>query len=136
MPTITLHIAPEVVSRLLEADAGPVNLTVNLAEGGSAGTLSEPPVVPTGPLAPLLTSGLLKPGTQLRLEQKRASRTANATVLANGSIMVEGKSRAYSSPSKAASAVTGSQANGWVMWQLPDGRTLDKLRDELEDRDE
>ncbi|WP_240776859.1 DUF4357 domain-containing protein [Nonomuraea basaltis] len=131
-----ISVTMNVYSRLLESDAGPINLAINLSDEGSAGDLTEPPVVPTGPLAPLLISGLLKPGTQLRLEQKRASRAANATVLANGSIMVEGKSRAYSSPSKAASAVTGSQANGWVMWQLPDGRTLDKLRDELENGDE
>jgi Domain of unknown function (DUF4357) len=43
---------------------------------------------------------------------------------------------AYKSPAKAASAVTGSQANGWVMWRLSDGRTLDDLRDELKERGE
>ncbi|WP_170990790.1 DUF4357 domain-containing protein [Herbidospora galbida] len=90
-------------------------------------------MTPIGPLAGLLTSGLLEPGTRLRLVQTRANRSANATVLANGSITVEGKSRAYSSPSKAASAVTGTPANGWVLWRVPDGRTLDELRDELED---
>ncbi|WP_214104502.1 DUF4357 domain-containing protein [Acrocarpospora catenulata] len=134
MPTITIHLAPEVISRLTTPDAGPIEVTISLTE--TTALIQEPPVVPAGPLAGLLTSGLLKAGTPLRLVQTRANRSANATVLANGSILVEGKTRAYSSPSKAASAVTGTPANGWVLWRVPDGRTLDDLRDQLEEGDQ
>ncbi|WP_424529244.1 hypothetical protein ACOZ38_06655 [Sphaerisporangium viridialbum] len=85
MPTVTIHISPEVLSRLTAADAGPVEIVVTLATE-TANDIKEVPVVPSGPLAGLLTSGLLKPGTPLRLVQTRANRSANATVLGNGSI--------------------------------------------------
>ena len=135
MPTITIHISPEVISRLTATDVGHLEVSVDLAPD-TANKQRERPVVPTGPLAGLMMSGLLKPETPLHLFQARANRSANATVLANGSIAVEGKSRAYSSPSKAASAVTGTPANGWALWRVPDGRTLADLRDELEDSNE
>ncbi|MFF5231877.1 DUF4357 domain-containing protein [Dactylosporangium sp. NPDC000521] len=42
----------------------------------------------------------------------------------------------FTSPSKAATAVTGSQINGWTSWHREsDGRTLDQLREDLDAAD-
>ncbi|MFE5549906.1 DUF4357 domain-containing protein [Streptomyces sp. NPDC056534] len=47
---------------------------------------------------------------------------------AEGRLIVEGHPTPYTSPSKAASAVTQSTVNGWTLWRTADGRTLDALR--------
>ncbi|WP_399200199.1 DUF4357 domain-containing protein [Streptomyces sp. WAC 06725] len=46
--------------------------------------------------------------------------------------MVEGQASPFASPSKAASAVTGTASNGWPLWRTADGRTLDVLRQQLQ----
>ncbi len=59
-------------------------------------------------------------------------------VQSDGSLKMEGRSAPYWSPSKAAVVVTGSSVNGWTLWRTDDGRTLDDLRnllDEELDRD-
>jgi hypothetical protein len=78
-----------------------------------------------------MSNGRLAAGDRLAFTQPRANRMAYATVRADGGLEVEGKTGVYWSPSKAAAAITGSQANGWILWRrADDGRTLDELRTE------
>ncbi|MEU7259631.1 DUF4357 domain-containing protein [Streptomyces rimosus] len=50
----------------------------------------------------------------------------------DGRLIVEGQASPFASPSKAASAVTGTASNGWPLWRTADGRTLDVLRQQLQ----
>ncbi|MEU3602277.1 DUF4357 domain-containing protein [Streptomyces sp. NPDC006798] len=136
MPTVSLSFDKSVIAKLVAA--GPdetVHLTLSLdvtsgtaqpAGAGSAGA-----VAPQGPLAELLREGLLTAGDVLSFRQQRAGREAVATVASDGRLVVEGHAMPYASPSKAASAVTGSPANGWLMWRTADGCALTDLRDRL-----
>ncbi|MFD7958678.1 DUF4357 domain-containing protein [Streptomyces ardesiacus] len=134
MPTVVLHLPHDLLARLASAGAdGTVELTLDIRTGEPA--LTEESPLPTGPLAPLLRAGLLTSGTRLHLHQPRANRSATATVHADGTLTVEGKLTPFRSPSKAAFAVTQSQSNGWLTWRLADGRTLDDLRNELEQKE-
>ncbi|WP_316782915.1 DUF4357 domain-containing protein [Streptomyces sasae] len=134
---MSLHFDSSLVARL--AAAGPdetVHITLSLdvapsdehnggaSEGGRA-------VAPQGPLAELILKGLLKAGDILSFQQPRAGREAVATVTADGRLIVEGKAMPFTSPSKAASAVTGTASNGWAMWRTATGQTLDALRTQL-----
>ncbi|WP_260476209.1 DUF4357 domain-containing protein [Streptomyces sp. WAC 06783] len=47
-------------------------------------------------------------------------------------MIVEGQASPFASPSKAASAVTGTASNGWTLWRTADGRVLDVLRRQLQ----
>jgi hypothetical protein len=64
-------------------------------------------------LVDLLTAGVLEPGARLYPRPKKFASTL-ATVLPNGSIEVDGI--AYTAPSGAVRAVTGSFSNGWSFW--------------------
>ena len=136
MPTVHITFDSDVIDSITAAGPdGSVSLTINVSAA-----LTKPPtpsassVTPRGPLAPLLLAGRLHPGDRLRFEQSRAGRTAYATVRADGKLKVDGKSSTYPSPSRAASAVTGSQINGWTLWRLEkNGRTLAELRDLLDE---
>ncbi|GHB32521.1 DUF4357 domain-containing protein [Streptomyces chryseus] len=138
MPTVSLHFDSSLVARL--AAAGPdetVHITLALdavpdstPTAGASGAGRA--VAPQGPLAELLLKGLLKAGDVLSFQQRRAGREAVATVMTDGRLVVEGHAMPYTSPSKAASAVTQSPANGWVLWRTADGRTLDALRQQLQ----
>ncbi|MBK3642189.1 DUF4357 domain-containing protein [Streptomyces sp. MBT33] len=138
MPTVSLHFDSSLIARL--AAAGPeetvhITLSLDLApHGATEGDAPGPEraVAPQGPLAELLLKGLLKAGDTLSFQQRRAGREAVATVAADGRLIVEGQSVPYTSPSKAASAVTGTASNGWVLWRTADGRTLDALRQQLQ----
>ncbi|MGI5470881.1 GmrSD restriction endonuclease domain-containing protein [Streptomyces sp. CA-132043] len=70
----------------------------------------------------LLDAGLLTPGT--RLTPRNTSLQAEAVVDEAGDLIVD--SRGYDSPSPAAKAVVGSNANGWTFWMahLADGPVL------------
>jgi hypothetical protein len=137
----TLHISLD-LDAVADAvrTAGPggsvsLAITVNPNTGTSPAPATA--VTPRGPLAPLLQARLLNDGDRLRFEQPRAGRTAYATVHATGRLSVDGKVGTFTSPSKAASAVTGSQINGWTLWHKEgDGRTLDQLREELDASEE
>ncbi|MFJ7327183.1 DUF4357 domain-containing protein [Streptomyces cyaneofuscatus] len=132
MPTVVIHLPNDLLARLAEAGAdGTIELTLDVGPGDTTVAPIETPK-PTGPLAPLLRAGLLTPGTRLHLHQPRANRSATAIVHMDGTLTVEGNLTPFRSPSKAAFAVTQSQANGWITWRLADGRTLDDLRNELE----
>ena len=132
MATLTINFDPEVLAHIAAAGAsGAVEINVSL--GGGAGAVKAVSAPPSGPLAPLMAAGLLKPNDVLTFRQARARRSATAIVQPDGQLIVEGKATAFQSPSKAASAVTGSAINGWTLWRLPDGRTLDELRNELMD---
>lgn len=127
-----------VTSALIAAGShGSVTLTVSVDIGATtAGTQTTAPIRPRGPLAPLLQAGLLRDGDRLRFDQPRAGRTAYASVRGDGRLIVDGKAGTFTSPSKAATAVTGSQINGWTLWHREsDGRTLDQLREDLDASD-
>jgi hypothetical protein len=76
-------------------------------------------------LKDLVAAGLLEPGTVLH-PRAGAWGTAQCTVLANGDLEVDGKT--FSSPSGAGHHVRKGSTNGWVFWELPDGRRLKDLR--------
>jgi hypothetical protein len=140
MPTVHIIFGPEVIDSITAAGPdGSVSLTINVSATTSAAPTPSPSfaITPRGPLAPLLLAGLLSAGDRLRFEQRRARRTAYATVRADGKLNVDGKSSTFPSPSRAASAVTGSQINGWTLWVLEnDGRTLAQLRDLLDEAED
>ena len=139
MPTVHISFDSDVIDSITAAGPdGSVSLTINLSATPSASPApNTSPITPRGPLAPLLLAGLLNAGDRLRFEQRRAGRTAYATVRGDGKLNVDGKSSTYPSPSRAASAVTGSQINGWTLWQLDnDGRTLAQLRDLLDESED
>lgn len=137
MPTVSLHFDSSLVARL--AAAGPdetvhITLSIDAApgdaqEGGVSGEGRA--VAPQGPLAELMLKGLLKAGDTLSFQQPRAGREAVATVTADGRLIVEGKAVPFTSPSKAAAAVTGTASNGWALWRTAAGQTLDALRTQL-----
>ncbi|WP_445282594.1 DUF4357 domain-containing protein [Streptomyces sp. DSM 118148] len=139
MPTVSFHFDKSVLAKLIEAaPEETIHITLSLDIPPSADT--SPPqgstagqtVAPQGPLAGLLLKGLLQPGDVLSFQQRRAGRQATATVTAEGRLIVEGHTSPFTSPSKAAIAVTGSPINGWTLWRTADGRTLDALRNELQ----
>jgi hypothetical protein len=132
MPTFSLHFGPEIIAHL--AKAGPdetVHLTLTIGMGDEPAEAA--PVLPKGPLAKIMKAGLLEAGTVLTFHQPRADRKGRAVVTADGQLIVDGHSSPFPSPSKAAGAVTGNFINGWTLWHLPDGRTLDELRSALEE---
>jgi site-specific DNA-methyltransferase (adenine-specific) len=139
VPTIQITLDSEVIDSIVAAGQdGAVSLTISVSTTPSApSTPAAAPVRPRGPLAQLLLAGLLSAGDRLRFEQRRAGRAAYATVRGDGKLQVDGKSSLFTSPSRAASAITGSQINGWTLWRREsDGRTLDQLRDLLDESED
>lgn len=135
MTKLTIHLDVAALKAALASEAEELELTVSIGSPGSgpaAPTMAAP--VARGPLAPLLKADLLKAGERLHFSQPRARRTAVAMVQADGSLKMEGRAAAYWSPSKAAAVVTGSSVNGWTLWRNDDGRTLDDLRNRLDER--
>lgn len=144
MPTVQITLASDVVAAIAAAgEDAVVSLHVVMgAPGDSQGptplAVAAPgPVTPPaarGPLAELLRAGLLKSGDRLRMYQPRARRSAYATVHADGTLQLEDQPGTFTSPSAAASTVTGTQINGWTLWQREeDGQSLDQLRRQLHD---
>ena len=80
-------------------------------------------------LSDLVTGGMLEPGTTL-FARSRKERGRVATVLADGKVDVDGV--AFSTPSKAASAMTGKVTNGWWFFLIDQAskRSLRTLRRE------
>lgn len=75
----------------------------------------------------LVNAGLLHDGDELVCATASGRyQDVVATVRGDGGIEIEGQP--YYSPSKAAEIVTGHPRD-WKFWRLPDGRTLDDLRD-------
>lgn len=79
-------------------------------------------------LKELVAAGLLTPGTALHARPGPWG-PAECTVLANGELELDGKT--YASPSGAGRQIRKGSTNGWVFWELPDGRRLKDLRAEL-----
>lgn len=151
MPSVQISIGSDVIAVLASSPPDAV-LTVHVVlqlpqyvqgggsdastDGGKQPALASP-VLARGPLADLLRGGVLSVGERLRLHQPRARRTAHATVHADGTLLIDGHSERYTSPSAAAAFVTGSQINGWSSWQREsDGKTLHQLRLALRGADE
>ena len=74
----------------------------------------------------LVNAGLLHDGDKL-ISVSGQYQDVVATVRSDGKIEIEGQP--YPSPSKAEAIITGYSRDGWTFWRLPDGRTLDDLRD-------
>ncbi|MGX1471195.1 UNVERIFIED_CONTAM: site-specific DNA-methyltransferase (adenine-specific) [Streptomyces canus] len=131
MPTISLHFDPSVFAHLARASGDDtIHLTLALGGGDKIAEAAPTPVVPRGPLADLMQAGLLHADTELTFYQRRANRRGRAVVTPEGQLIVDGHASPFPSPSKAAEAITGNVINGWTLWHLPDGRTLDDLRRE------
>jgi hypothetical protein len=79
-------------------------------------------------LKDLVAAGVLSPGTVLRA-RAGAWGQVQCTVLDNGDLELNGVT--YSSPSGAAQQIRKGSTNGWVFWELPDGRRLRDLREEV-----
>ncbi|MFE6727748.1 DUF4357 domain-containing protein [Streptomyces californicus] len=136
MPTVSLHFDPSVFAHLARATGDDtVHLTLSLGGGDEALKTTPAAVAPHGPLAELMQAGLLTAGTELNFFQRRANRRGRAVVTAEGRLIVDGHASPFPSPSKAAEAITGNVINGWTLWHLPDGSTLDDLRRELRRND-
>lgn len=76
----------------------------------------------------LVSSGHLTPGTQLQARPgKWGSRTAS--VLSSGELLLD-DGRRFNAPSTAGRQLRGGSTNGWMFWELPDGRRLNELRKE------
>lgn len=130
MATLSIHFDPAVIARLTSASSDDT-IHVTLSLGAGSPTEQPSPVVPHGPLAALMQAGLLEADTVLTFRQRRAGRSGRAVVTADGQLIVDGHSSPFSSPSKAAEAVTGNVINGWTLWHTPEGDTLDQLRQKL-----
>ncbi len=144
MPTVQITLASDVVAAIAAACADAVvSLRVVIAapcdalEATHLAVAAPVPAAPPaarGPLAELLRAGLLKSGDRLRMYQPRARRSAYANVHADGTLQLEDQPGTFTSPSAAASTVTGTQINGWTLWQREeDGQSLDQLRRHLRD---
>lgn len=134
MTTLNINFDPSVIAHLANAGAVDViNISVTLGKK----TVEPVAVTPklTGPLAPLMKAELLKADERLAFSQPRANRTGRATVTPDGQLIVDGHPKPFSSPSKAAEAVTGNVINGWTLWRTNNGSgpTLDELRTRLEE---
>lgn len=79
-------------------------------------------------LKDLVAAGLLSPGTTIHA-RPGAWGPVHCTVTSNGDLELDGKT--YASPSGAAQQIRKGSTNGWVFWELPDGRRLRDLREEL-----
>jgi hypothetical protein len=94
---------------------------------GHSGVPTDPPTSQSSnaTLRDLVAAGLLASGTVLH---SRAGLWGGAqcVVLDNGDLHADGKT--YSSPSGAGRQVRSRSTNGWVFWELPDGRRLNELR--------
>lgn len=79
----------------------------------------------------LIDAGLLKPSDELQFAGRNDIR---ARVTPQGKVLLKGVE--YSSPSSAASSVTGTSLNGWVIWRIrsgsPERITLADLRSRLQ----
>ena len=79
-------------------------------------------------LKDVVVAGLLEPGTVLRARPGSWG-DAQCTVLPSGDLQLDGKT--FSSPSGAAQRIRKGSTNGWLFWELPDGRQLTDLRRQL-----
>ncbi|GAA5014849.1 DUF4357 domain-containing protein [Streptomyces siamensis] len=133
MPTLSIHFEPEIIAHLAKVSANDtIHLSVSL--GGSEAVAAPKPVTPRGPLADLMKTDLLKAGEVLTFHQPRVDRRGRAVVTGDGQLIVDGHPTPFPSPSNAAAAVTGNPINGWTLWHLEDGQTLDDLRKVLKRR--
>ncbi|MER7455065.1 N-6 DNA methylase [Nocardia beijingensis] len=80
-------------------------------------------------MADLLGVGLLAEGTQLAFE--RAGTRYSASVTSEGRIELAGGQQ-FPSPNRAAAAAVGEgELDGWQLWALADGTTLNQLRQQF-----
>jgi hypothetical protein len=85
-------------------------------------------------LTDLLDAGLLNPGDQLEFKRPRIGEIYHACVTKSGALALEGDQE-FRSPSRAAMVAADVTAiDGWHAWALPDGRSLDSLRQQLLDQ--
>jgi Restriction Enzyme Adenine Methylase Associated len=85
----------------------------------------------TASVADLIGAGVLRRGEKL-VVRRRSARPIEATVVADGSITVDGMS--FSTPSRAAKhALAVGSVDGWLRWRVPrlGDRSLAELRENL-----
>ncbi|MGW0368360.1 restriction system modified-DNA reader domain-containing protein [Streptomyces coeruleorubidus] len=100
-----------------------VHIDIGTSEGPAERSTQTAP----GGLAPMLESGDLKVGEVLYWSRPRLGVRHEASVLPNGWLSFEGKP--YRTPSGAAVAAAGSQADGWTAWRRErDGVIIGSLR--------
>ncbi len=62
-------------------------------------------------------------------------------LIAKGVAKIEGKhfvflkNHAFKKPSKAAAAILGATANGWIEWKNSEGKTLDEIERQINQSD-
>lgn len=87
-----------------------IDISAEREGADSAATQTTP-----GGLAPMIAAGDLAVGEVLYWSRPRLGVRHEATVLPNGWLSFEGKP--YRTPSGAAVAAAGSQADGWTAWR-------------------
>ncbi|MFI7682282.1 hypothetical protein ACIBWG_06345 [Streptomyces griseoaurantiacus] len=88
------------------------HIDVTLKEEGASDTATR---TTPGGLAPMIDSGDLQVGEVLYWSRPRLGVRHEARVLPNGWLEFQGRS--YRTPSGAAVAAAGSQADGWTAWR-------------------
>lgn len=103
------------------------DLYIDISPKGAAGGPVAATQTTPGGLAPMIESGDLKVGEVLYWSRPRLGVRHEATILPNGWLSFEGKP--YRTPSGAAVAAAGSQADGWTAWRRErDGVIIGSLR--------
>ncbi|MET8579357.1 hypothetical protein ABZX39_00540 [Streptomyces collinus] len=119
---IRIHIPGATVETRTVGGDVHIDITQDDGEADSPATQTTP-----GGLAPMIESGDLKAGETLFWSRPRLGVRHQATVLPNGWLSFEGKP--YRTPSGAAVAAAGSQADGWTAWRRErDGVIIGSLR--------
>lgn len=108
----------ELIDCLLVTWPVPAGHLGKITEGGGASSI-------TIELPQLVAAGALEPGARL-FGRTSGGKMAEATIMANGHLEVDGKS--FETPSGAARYVRGGGTNGWRFWVLDDGRQIHDLR--------
>jgi Restriction Enzyme Adenine Methylase Associated len=78
-------------------------------------------------LAPLLGDGRLRAGQRLVWRRRNLRQEHRAIVLETGALRLD-DGTVHATPSGAATAIAGSQQNGWKVWMTDDGMPLMDLR--------
>jgi len=82
-------------------------------------------------LKTLLDGGKVRAGETVVLRRRQGSHRT-AKVNADGTLTTD-DGKVHRSPSGAAKHLVGRSIDGWTAWRLPDGRTLDELREKRTD---
>ena len=82
-------------------------------------------------LKSLIDGGKVRPGETVVMRRRQGS-ARSAKINADGTLTTD-DGKVHRSPSGAAKHLVGRSIDGWTAWRLPDGRTLDELREKRTD---